>query len=297
MIEILAICPNYSPFIPLFAYERPMARIDFTKPTKLELGIRVNFKCVYPGCDRVTNGPTAAGDRVISIGIAAHDAGASPGGPRSDPALTPEQIRAYENGAWLCATDATLVDRDTRSFPRGTLSGWQSAAENRASRAMYVAPISTHASTQEVCSKLSAFLTAARKIRFTLYSIGKENTTFTRDSIREAWTFIDNCSGPRWKPTHPLHSLHPHTVAIQNEAIGCLKAIYDEVTNRDCWELDEYGHQYQMKQLVSAFRPTLTEAQQIGIDRIYSCYERYLRHIDELKTYEKGEGHNIYSTF
>lgn len=274
-----------------------MARIDFTKPTKLELGIRVNFKCVYPGCDRVTNGPTVAGDRVISIGIAAHDAAASSGGPRSDPSLTPEQIRAYENGAWLCATDATLVDRDTQSFPRGTLSSWQSAAENRASRAMYVAPINTHASTQDVCSKLSAFLAEARKVQFTLYSVGKENSVLTRDSIRDAWTFADRCSGHSWKPTHPMHSIHPHTVAIQNQAIGCLKAIYAEVNNRNLWQLDEYGYQYQLKRLGNTFRPTLTEEQRTSIDNIYSHYERYWRHIDELRTYERGEGHNIYSTF
>lgn len=274
-----------------------MARIDFTKPTKLELALRVNFKCVYPGCDRVTNGPTAAGDRVISIGIAAHDAAASPGGPRSDASLTPEQIKAYENGAWLCATDATLVDRDPQRFPRGTLSRWQEEAEARASNAMYLAPISTHASTQEVCSKLGAFLTEARKVHFVLYTFGKENTTFTREAIAAARNFIGLCSGYAWKPTHPMHSIHPHTVAIQNQAIACLKTIYDEVVNRERWELDQYDHQYQMKRLNSPFRSTLTEDQQSGIDTIYSCYERYLQHIDELRSYERGEGHKIFSMF
>ncbi|MNZ35248.1 hypothetical protein D3C78_526400 [compost metagenome] len=274
-----------------------MARADFSKSTKLDLGVRVNFKCVYPGCDRVTHGPTISGDRVISIGVAAHDVAASAGGPRGDATLTPEQIRAYENGAWLCATDATLVDRDPRSFPVGTLPAWQQAAELRASKAMYIAPISTHASTQEVCSRLSAFLREARKVRITLYSIGRENTSFSRESIREIWSFVDNCSGPMWKPTHPLHSLHPHTVSIQNGAIEALRGIYEEVTDRNRWELDEYGHQYQLRRLVSPFRNSITDEQRTGVDFVYSCFERYQRHIDELRIYERGEGHTVYSNF
>lgn len=94
-----------------------------------------------------------------------------------------------------------------------------------------------------------------------------------------------------------MHSIHPHTVAIQNQAIGCLKSIYDEVSNRNRWQMDEHGYHYEMKRLVSPYRSNLTEEQNLGIDLIYNCYERYLRHMDDLRSYERGEGHSVYTSF
>jgi hypothetical protein len=274
-----------------------MPRIDFSKPTKLLLAQRVNYKCVYPGCDRVTNGPRRDLKRVISLGHAAHDAPASSGGPRSEEMLTPEQIRAYENGAWLCASDATLVDRDPRSFPLGTLPRWQHEAELRASNAVYLAPISTYAGTAEVCGRLEEFLVAARGISLVLYAHRRENTVVRRDDINKMWTLVKQCSGPNWHPNHPMHSLHGHTVAIQNQAISCLKSIYEEVTNRTRWTQNEYGDEYYLKRAGPPLRPTITQDQMDGLDHVYSCYQRYLDHLSDLRKYAKGEGHNIFSTF
>lgn len=57
---------------------------------------------------------------------------ASPGGPRYDPALTPEQRRAVENGIWLCQTCGKLVDSDEQRYSVTSLGGWKRIAESMA---------------------------------------------------------------------------------------------------------------------------------------------------------------------
>lgn len=274
-----------------------MTRIDFSQPTKLSLAQRVNFKCVYPGCNRITHGLRRDLEKVINVGNAAHDAAASSGGPRYDDKLTPEQIRAYENGAWLCATDATLVDRDPISFPLGTLPKWQRDAEMRASDAVYLAPISTYAGTSEVCGRLSKFLAAANEISLVLYMHHRENTVIPRDVINKMWGLVKKCSGPLWNPNHSLHSLHNHTVAIQNQAIDCLENIYTEVTDRTRWTQNEYGDEYYLRRTGTSFRPSVTQDQLDGVNHVYACYERYKLHLSDLRKYANGDGHNIFSTF
>lgn len=69
-------------------------------------------------------------DKVDVTGRAAHITAASPGGPRFDASLTPQQRSSAENGIWLCADCADLVDKDSgRSFPVEVVRGWKMAAE------------------------------------------------------------------------------------------------------------------------------------------------------------------------
>jgi hypothetical protein len=72
----------------------------------------------------------------VSIGEAAHITAASPGGPRYDASLTSAERSGQENGVWLCASCAALVDRDPVAFPAERLRGWRDDAEVSAALAL-----------------------------------------------------------------------------------------------------------------------------------------------------------------
>lgn len=107
-------------------------RDDFSTPTKGLLAKRVGYVCSNPECRRRTSGPQASPAGVVNIGVAAHITAASPGGPRFDDTLTPEQRTDSSNGIWLCQTCAKLIDNDTGRFDRTVLEGWKRAAERAA---------------------------------------------------------------------------------------------------------------------------------------------------------------------
>ena len=102
--------------------------------TKDLLAKRVGFRCSNPGCRQPTSGPQADPSGSVNIGVAAHITAASPGGPRYDPTLTPEERAAPENGIWLCQNHGKLVDNDEQGFTVDTLRDWKSRAEAAAAR-------------------------------------------------------------------------------------------------------------------------------------------------------------------
>jgi hypothetical protein len=112
------------------------SRDDFSLPTKDTLAKRVAFKCSNPRCGRETSGPQADERSVINIGVAAHISGASQGGPRYDPLLSPEDRSDMANGIWLCQNCAKLVDNDTERYTVAILKEWKNAAEEAAHRAL-----------------------------------------------------------------------------------------------------------------------------------------------------------------
>lgn len=91
-------------------------RDDFTEAVKDSVASRVGFKCSNPDCRAPTAGPQTDSSKSLNLGVAAHITAASPGGPRYDPNLTPEQRRSPENAIWLCQTHAKLVDNDPTRF-------------------------------------------------------------------------------------------------------------------------------------------------------------------------------------
>lgn len=85
-------------------------RADFSKKTKGTIAGRAGYKCSFPGCGRTTIGPGAKSDQVESTGVAAHIFPASPSGPRKVKGLSPAERKSPENGIWLCAEHARLID-------------------------------------------------------------------------------------------------------------------------------------------------------------------------------------------
>jgi hypothetical protein len=59
----------------------------------------------------------------MNIGVAAHICAAAPGpgARRYDPNLTPEERSSINNGIWLCAACATIIDRDETTYPAARL--------------------------------------------------------------------------------------------------------------------------------------------------------------------------------
>jgi hypothetical protein len=107
-------------------------REEFLLPVQQVLAERAGLICSREGCDQPTSGPRTDPTKPVNVGVAAHITAASPGGPRYDPSLTPEQRRSAENGIWLCQTCAKLVDNDTARYPTELLRSWKAQAERRA---------------------------------------------------------------------------------------------------------------------------------------------------------------------
>jgi hypothetical protein len=111
-------------------------REEFSAELKQALARRVGMRCSNPECRAATSGPRSDVTKAVNIGVAAHLAAASPGGPRYDPSLTPEQRCCVENGIWLCQNCGKLIDNDPQGFPADLLRRWKADAEERARSAL-----------------------------------------------------------------------------------------------------------------------------------------------------------------
>ncbi|MFI5700886.1 hypothetical protein ACIA78_12655 [Streptomyces xanthochromogenes] len=80
----------------------------------------------------MTSGPKLQASGAVNLGVAAHIAAASPGGPRYDSALTPAERSAQSNGIWLCQNCGKLIDSDVARYSEETLRHWKAGAEQRA---------------------------------------------------------------------------------------------------------------------------------------------------------------------
>ena len=105
-------------------------RDDFSSAVKRVIAARVGWRCSNPRCRGLTEGPKDDCARATSVGIAAHITAASPGGPRYDPTLTPEQRSSAENGIWLCETCARKIDGDENHYLTGVLRFWKLDSED-----------------------------------------------------------------------------------------------------------------------------------------------------------------------
>lgn len=108
-------------------------RDDFSRATVLALMVRVAGFCSRPECGRLTVHPDPLSPSAyLNTGRAAHITAAQLGGPRFDAALTSAARKSAENGIWLCAGCADLVDKNAGdAFPVELLQGWKNWAEQR----------------------------------------------------------------------------------------------------------------------------------------------------------------------
>jgi hypothetical protein len=105
---------------------------EFSESVKRVLASRAANTCSNPECRAPTSGPQDDPDKAVNVGVAAHITARSPGGPRYDPGLLPEERSAPSNGIWLCQNCAKYVDNDEARFSVEVLKKWKADAEERA---------------------------------------------------------------------------------------------------------------------------------------------------------------------
>ena len=115
----------------------PGNRDNFSKPVIRKLAERVAFLCSCPDCRNPTLGPSSDPDASVNLGKAAHITAAAKGGPRYDPTLTALERRSIQNGIWLCAIHADLVDKDEAAYSVMLLRTWKEQAEKQAANAAF----------------------------------------------------------------------------------------------------------------------------------------------------------------
>lgn len=108
------------------------ARDEFSQDVIRRLQDSVCLRCSNPDCEVPTKGGHSTDARAISVGSASHIHAAAEGGPRFDASQTDEQRRSFENGIWLCATCARLIDSDVERFPAELLRAWNVLARHQA---------------------------------------------------------------------------------------------------------------------------------------------------------------------
>src|ERR671929_1108213 len=96
-------------------------RDEFNEDVKRIVAARAGYHCSNPSCRTLTSGPQVDPSKSLNVGVAAHITAASPGGPRYDAALSPEERRYVNNAIWLCQTCGKLVDNDDKRFTASDL--------------------------------------------------------------------------------------------------------------------------------------------------------------------------------
>lgn len=109
---------------------------DFSASTIRKLKGQAGNVCSNPRCRLPTEGAAFSGNGVVVVGVAAHITAASPGGPRYDATLTPEERRHESNGLWCCANHAKQIDSDDKTFTVETLRQWKQGAIEASARAI-----------------------------------------------------------------------------------------------------------------------------------------------------------------
>lgn len=105
-------------------------RVEFSKQTRYLIAQRAGYRCSFPGCGRLTIGPSTYIDKASCIGIAAHIYSAAPSGPRGSGGLSPEELKSPENAIWLCGNHASLIDKHRgEEYPPDKLHSYKALHE------------------------------------------------------------------------------------------------------------------------------------------------------------------------
>ncbi len=106
-------------------------RDDFSQVTITNLQRRAAFLCSNPDCKRRTIAPSMENESdSVYIGCAAHITAASEDGPRYDSTLNPKQRKDISNAIFLCASCATMIDKNQGAdFSSDLLKDWKTKHE------------------------------------------------------------------------------------------------------------------------------------------------------------------------
>ena len=106
-------------------------RDNFPERIRRAVALRASYLCSF--CRKTTVGPSDESSvSSASFGVAAHICAAAPGpgARRYDPAMSSEDRSSIENAIWLCSNDATLIDRDEKTYTADYLRNRKRAHED-----------------------------------------------------------------------------------------------------------------------------------------------------------------------
>ncbi|MET0011704.1 MULTISPECIES: hypothetical protein [Dehalococcoides] len=129
-------------------------RDDFSKNSIDILAKRAGQLCSNPECGLATSGLHSSSNKAIITGVAAHICAAAPGGKRYDVEMTSEERTSIDNGIWLCATCAKLIDSDEKIYTVKLLKKWKYDHEHKRRKSMLHASKDTTILSDEL-SRLS----------------------------------------------------------------------------------------------------------------------------------------------
>lgn len=109
-------------------------RDEFGSLTIKTIAARAGYRCSNPTCFKLTSRPDPVTDAAINSGVAAHICAASPGGPRYDETMSPDERKSSENGIWLCQMCSRVIDVAPEAYPIETLRAWKKYGETQAAR-------------------------------------------------------------------------------------------------------------------------------------------------------------------
>lgn len=185
-------------------------RDDFSRKTKGMLAKRVANVCSNPSCRVRTIGPDEGGAGAINIGVAAHIAAASGGGPRYDPFMTLEERSGIDNGIWLCQNCAHLIDADSAAYPVELLHRWKEQAESEA-RASLGKRCSLSETEAQVLSEAEEL--AEEALGYLRFVVRKDETHLIREVV-----LLPNRNvifGPLGGPRHEIYYEDLPTLILQ----------------------------------------------------------------------------------
>ena len=106
-------------------------RDEFGSAARDTLAKRAGFLCSFPGCRRLTVGPSEDREsRLSMVGVAAHITAASALGPRYDATLSTVERSSDLNGIWMCQTHAKLIDDNPSTHTVVEIQRWKRQHED-----------------------------------------------------------------------------------------------------------------------------------------------------------------------
>lgn len=185
-------------------------RDDFSRKTKDILAKRVANVCSNPGCHVQTIGPDEGDAGTVNIGVAAHIAAASSGGPRYDPFMTPEERSGIDNGIWLCQNCAHLIDANPSAYSVELLHQWKEQTEREA-RASLGRRCSLSEAEVQVLSEAEEL--AEEALGYLRYIVREDKNHLIREVV-----LLPNKNvifGPLGEPRHTIYYEDSPTLTLQ----------------------------------------------------------------------------------
>lgn len=264
-----------------------MSRQNFSPKVKEDLARRANYRCVHPGCAQLTHSFDPDSNQWINLGNAAHDYAAGQRGPRPAPiTMTPEQIKAYENGAWLCVRHAGLVDKVTRLYPPGRLPEMQEAAVRR----LLGQTLSDHnlrIDYQNACAGADRFCKELDKIH--IQPQWNKVVEIESPALGQIASLLRDCN--LLSPRNPLSALYYNAVAKQKQVLDVLSEIRRRAEDhRGLWcFVSDWPSRYVLPRTTRWDSQTYIDSINDEAFEVYVLYREVLDSKAELRAIANGE--------